>query len=330
MRARSLSRSLPPGTQGSTSAECKGQGIANVLSGLSGGMGGCALIGQSLINIDSGGTSRLSGVVMSAALALGIVVGAPLLAAVPIASLVGLMFVVCASTFSWSSLRLLGRIPKVRPRALRAPCARARRSRPRGCGKEARFPPPSSLPKVDVFVLVLVSVITVCKDLAVAVVAGTILSALAFAWTQSTQVAATTRAERRRGRGGAAATVYALEGQIFFGSARAFQELFAAALEDPAPEVVLDFAGARVLDHSGAEAIASVCARFGAAGRTVRLRRLSADCAALLDALHAPGDAARAYQIVEVDAAEDPVYKSAITQNSRTRLAVAARIKQRG
>ena len=190
------------GTQGSTSAECRGQGVANVLSGLSGGMGGCALIGQSLINIDSGGTSRLSGVVMSAALALGVVVGAPLLAAVPIASLVGLMFVVCASTFSWSSLRLLGRIPTV-----------------------------------DVVVLVLVSVITVCKDLAVAVVAGTILSALAFAWTQSTQVAATTRAERRRGRGGAAATVYALEGQIFFGSARAFQELFAAALEDPAPEV---------------------------------------------------------------------------------------------
>ena len=74
------------GTQGSTSAECRGQGVANVLSGLSGGMGGCALIGQSLINIDSGGTSRLSGVVMSSALALGVVVGAPLLAAVTIAS----------------------------------------------------------------------------------------------------------------------------------------------------------------------------------------------------------------------------------------------------
>ena len=82
---------------------------------------------------------------------------------------------------------------------------------------------------------------------------------------------------------------------------------------------MLDFAGARVLDHSGAEAIASVCARFGAAGRTVRLRRLSADCAALLDALHAPGDAARAYQIVEVDAAEDPVYLSLIHISEPTR-----------
>lgn len=104
-------------------------------------MGGCALIGQSLINVQSGGTSRLSGIAMSLFLAAGLIGAAPLLGQVPIAALVGVMLLVCQSTFSWSSLRLAGRIPKV-----------------------------------DLFCVAIVSLVTVFRDLAQAVGVGTIVS----------------------------------------------------------------------------------------------------------------------------------------------------------
>ena len=100
------------GKRGSTSKECIGQGLGNFFAGLTSGMGGCALIGQSLINVQSGGTSRLSGITMSAFLGLGIFAAAPLLGQVPVASLVGVMLLVCYSTFSWSSLRIMRKIPK--------------------------------------------------------------------------------------------------------------------------------------------------------------------------------------------------------------------------
>merc|ERR1719469_407233 len=115
------------------------QGLGNIASGLTGGIGGCALLGQSIINMQSGGgISRLSGMSMAIFLALGIVCAAPLLGAVPVASLVGVMLLVCQSTFSWSSLRVFHKIPKI-----------------------------------DAFIIALVSFITVKDDLAKAVVAGT-------------------------------------------------------------------------------------------------------------------------------------------------------------
>ena len=181
------------------------------------------------------------------------------------------MFVVCHSTFAWSSLRLVGRIPLI-----------------------------------DAVVLALVSVVVVVKDLAVAVVVGTVLSALSFAWTQSRRVSLDTAPLAP----GATTQEYVVDGILFFGSARHFVQLFT---EQPAPDaqstcVVLDFLHARILDLSAVEAIGAVASRFGAAGKQVVLRHLPAELAAILQR-----DAAseRPYLRIEQDTQTDPVYGSA-------------------
>lgn len=178
---------LDDGKKGSTKMECIGQGVGNVASGLTGGQGGCALVGQSIINVESGGATRIAGMAMSALLGLGIVAAAPLLGSVPIASLVGTMLLVCKQTFAWSSLRLMGRVPSV-----------------------------------DIAIILAVSYITVVKDLAVAVGVGTVMSALNFAWKQS--VAITSRESVDQGSGWKR---YALDGPLFFGSTGKFSDLFA-------------------------------------------------------------------------------------------------------
>jgi sulfate permease, SulP family len=142
-------------TRGSGNRECVAQGGANILNGLFGGMGGCAMIGQSIININSGGRGRLSGAVAALALLSFILFGAPLIEQIPIAALVGVMFMVVIGTFAWSSFRIINKIPKS-----------------------------------DAFVLIVVSAITVWQDLAIAVIVGVIMSALVFAWKNATMIRA--------------------------------------------------------------------------------------------------------------------------------------------
>jgi SulP family sulfate permease len=145
-------------TRGSGNRECVAQGGANFINGLFGGMGGCAMIGQSLINVNSGGRGRLSGAVAALALLCFILFGAPLIEQIPIAALVGVMFMVVIGTFAWSSFRILSKIP---------------------------------LP--DAIVLIAVSAITVWQDLAIAVICGVIMSALVFAWKNATMIRARKR-----------------------------------------------------------------------------------------------------------------------------------------
>lgn len=262
------------GKRGSTSREVMAQGIGNIASGFTGGIGGCALLGQSIINMQSGGgVSRLSGVSMALFLALGIVAAAPLLGAVPVASLVGVMLLVCQSTFSWSSLRILNKIPKL-----------------------------------DAFVIGLVSFVTVKDDLAKAVVIGTIVSALGFAWKQSTGITAISNlipAEGINGETGPAPwKEYKLSGPLFFASTGQFSNIFNVK-EDP-DDVLIDFTASRVYDHSALEAINDLSDRYGAAGKRVHLRHLSNDCAKLLDKNHEGG--LPPYEIIESDPDTDPVY----------------------
>ena len=142
-------------TRGSGNRECVAQGGANILNGLFGGMGGCAMIGQSIINIESGGKGRLSGVVAAIALLSFVLFGAPLIEQIPIAALVGVMFMVVIGTFAWSSFRILNKIPFS-----------------------------------DALVLITVSAITVWQDLAIAVISGVIMSALVFAWKNASMIRA--------------------------------------------------------------------------------------------------------------------------------------------
>jgi SulP family sulfate permease len=140
-------------TRGRGNRECMGQGIANTVTGLFGGMGGCAMIGQSMINVNSGGRQRMSGVAAALFLLMFILFASPLIERIPMAALVGVMFVVVIATFEWSSLRIIGKIPAS-----------------------------------DAFILVLVSAVTVFTDLAVAVVVGVIVSALVFAWEHAKHI----------------------------------------------------------------------------------------------------------------------------------------------
>lgn len=263
---------IDDGKRGSTKREMIGQGIGNFASGLTGGIGGCALIGQSLINAQSGGgISRLSGMSMAIFLALGIVSFAPLLGKIPVVALAGVMLLVCQSTFSWGPLRLFGKIPNL-----------------------------------DAFIIVLVTFVTVHDDLAKAVVVGTVTSALGFAWKQSTSISATVSYTKLIPPSGPilpSVKSYNIKGPLFFGTSQIFSRLFNVK-EDPG-DVVIDFTESRVFDHSALEAINSIADRYGAFGKRVYLRHLSSDCATLLEKVHSNG--LPPYEIVESNR-NDPVY----------------------
>ncbi len=140
-------------TRGRGNRECVGQGLANATNGFFGGMGGCAMIGQSMININSGGRGRLSGITAALVLLALILFGAQLIELIPLAALVGVMFMVVLGTFEWSSFRIIGKIPAT-----------------------------------DAFIIILVSAVTVFADLAIAVIVGVIVSALVFAWKHAQHI----------------------------------------------------------------------------------------------------------------------------------------------
>jgi SulP family sulfate permease len=227
-------------TKGQKNRECISQGAANVVTGFFGGMGGCAMIGQSIINIKSGARWRLSGIVAALFLLAFILFGSSLIERIPIAALVGVMFVVVIGTMSWTSMRIIGKVPKA-----------------------------------DALVMVFVAAVTVVTDLATAVIAGVIVSALVFAWKTARFIyvddGAGTTDERH---------VYNLHGQLCFASVSTFNELFIPTL-DPV-EVVIDFQNARVWDHSGMEAIVDLARRYERAGRRLHLLHLSNNCRNML------------------------------------------------
>ena len=226
-------------TRGSGNRECVAQGGANIINGLFGGMGGCAMIGQSIINVNSGGRGRLSGVVAALGLLCFILFGAPLIEQIPIAALVGVMFMVVIGTFAWSSFRILNKIPLA-----------------------------------DAFVLIAVSAITVWQDLAIAVIAGVIMSALVFAWQNATRI----RARKRLKEDGT--KVYEIWGPLFFGSVQTFNSKFDVK-NDP-QQVEIDFIESKVTDHSGIEAVQNLANKYMAAGKNVTLTHLSPECIQLL------------------------------------------------
>ena len=226
-------------TRGNSNRECVAQGGANIITGLFGGMGGCAMIGQSIINIKGGGRGRLSGLTAAVFLLIFILFGSSYIEQVPIAALVGVMFMVVIGTFAWSSFRIMNKIPKS-----------------------------------DVFVLILVSSLTVIFDLAFAVIAGVIFSALVFAWENARKI----RARKRIKDDGT--KVYEIWGPLFFGSIATFNEKFDVK-NDP-ESVEIDFVEARVSDHSAIEAIFALVEKYQAEGKNIKLKHLSKDCKILL------------------------------------------------
>ncbi|MCL4164202.1 UNVERIFIED_CONTAM: hypothetical protein GTU68_060239, partial [Idotea baltica] len=206
-------------TRGRGNKECVAQGAANLTCGFFSAMGGCAMIGQSMININSGGRGRLSGITAAVVLLAFVLVASPIIEMVPVAALVGVMFMVVLGTFEWSSLSIMNKVPVS-----------------------------------DVFIVILVSLVTVFTDLAMAVFVGVIVSALVFAWKHAKVIHAFTHTEPDGTK------VYSLRGPLFFGSAKSFSELFDPR-NDP-DNVVVEFEHARVSDHSAIEAIDNLAERY--------------------------------------------------------------------
>lgn len=250
-------------TRGRGNKEAVAQGAANLVAGFFGGMGGCAMIGQSIINVSSGGRKRLSSTVAAVFLLVIILFGASLIEKIPMAALVGLMFMVALGTFEWASLRIFKKVPLT-----------------------------------DVIVMVLVSGVTVVfHNLAVAVLIGVVISALAFAWENAKRIRA------RKYVDDFGYKHYEIFGPLFFGSVATFGEKF-DVLNDP-EHVVIDFKESKVADHSAIEALNKITERYARAGKKVHLRHLSEDCRRLLD---------RAEAIIEINHYEDPTYKVATNQ----------------
>lgn len=226
------------GERGSGNQECIALGAGNMTCGFFGGMAGCAMIGQSIINYTSGGLGRLSSFTAAVGLLILVISLTDVLNIIPVGVLVGIMFMVSIGTFEWSSF--------------------------------SHF---KHMPKEDLFVMLAVTIITVLEDLAVAVIAGVIISALVFAWKHA-RIWAKTHVEEDGTK------VYSLEGPLFFGSATTFSDNFTIN-QDP-PKVVIDFKNARVLDFSGVEAIDSLVKKYEDAGKNLLLRHLSADCKAIM------------------------------------------------
>jgi len=218
-------------THGDIHQEAKAQGVANIVCGLFGGMGGCALLGHSMINIQSGGRGRLSGIAASCFLMVFVLSLSPLVEMIPLASLVGVMFMVVARTFLWSGWRVVHRIPMA-----------------------------------DAVVLVLVSAVTVLTNLAVAAVVGVVLSALLHCYRAADDLVVDIFADTS-GR-----VVYAVSGNLFFGTCGAFAEKFNHREDGGA---VVDFRNSRLCDYTAVEAILSVSDRYKAQGKELTVRGLT-------------------------------------------------------
>jgi len=245
-------------TRGRGNKESIAQGLGNFLSGLFSGMGGCAMIGQSLINVSNGARARLSGIVAAVMLLVFVMFGSSLIEKVPMAALTGLMIMVSIGTFEWASLKVFRRMPKS-----------------------------------DIFLMVMVTLVTVfLHNLALAVIIGVIIAALVFAWDNAKRIRARKYVDDK------GLKHYEIYGPLFFGSISAFNDKF-DVLNDP-NEVIVDFAESRVVDMSAIEALNKLTERYHKVGKKIHLKHLSADCRQLLK---------NAEEIIDVNVIEDPTYK---------------------
>ena len=244
-------------TKGNSNRECLAQGTANIANGFFFGMGGCPMIAQTLVNLSAGSRARLSGIIGALTILIIILVGAPVIELLPMAALTGVMIMVAIGTFEWASFKTLKRMPKS-----------------------------------DIFVMLVVTLITIfMHNLALAVLIGVIISALVFAWENAKRI----RARKFVDENGV--KHYEIFGPLFFGSTTAFAEKFDIA-NDP-QEIIIDFAESRIADMSAIEAVNNITSKYAKEGKTVHLRHLSSDCITLLK---------NAEAIIDVNILEDPSY----------------------
>ena len=227
-------------TKGNSNKESIAQGIANITNGFFGGMGGCAMIAQTLVNLDAGARSRLAAIIGSLTILVIILVGAPIIEQIPLAALVGVMMIVAITTFKWVSFQLVTRMPKA-----------------------------------DIFVLFLVTIIIVIThNLALAVLIGVIVSALVFAWDNAIRIRARKSFDPHGNK------VYAIYGPLFFGSTTSFIEKFTPLTDTPV--VYLDFKESRIVDMSAIETLKKLIDKYQEQNKQILLINVNAESKRLL------------------------------------------------
>mmetsp|Transcript_4320 Transcript_4320/g.5006 ORF Transcript_4320/g.5006 Transcript_4320/m.5006 type:complete len:631 (+) Transcript_4320:178-2070(+) len=254
--------------------ECLAQGFANIVTGMFGGMGGCAMIGQSMINVKSGGWTRISSATAGTMLLLILLVAYPLINKIPIAALAGVMFMVVIGTFEWGTFRLL--FDALMPAKWR--------------NKTNRH---SKVKRSDVFIIVLVTVIAVVLNLAYAVGAGIALSAIIFAWDrgnafvsnhvylnselkpiQNEDASSVETEELVTENESPYVKIYQMSGPLFFGSAQAFENNFDYK-NDP-ERVEIHFDKCDLCDYTALASINNVAQRYKELGKELKVRRVNA------------------------------------------------------
>ena len=244
-------------TKGSSNKECLAQGAANITNGFFGGMGGCAMIAQTFVNLDAGSRSRLGPAIGAITILIIILIGAPVIEKIPMAALVGVMMMVAISTFKWGFFKLI-----------------------------------TKMPKSDVFVSILVAIITiVLHNLALAVFVGVIVSALVFAWDNAKRIRARKSVDDN-GR-----KIYEIYGPLFFGSTSTFLEKF--EINSDPRIIVIDLKESRIVDMSAIESLHIITSKYAQQDKIVILRHLSKDSIRLLE---------NAKSVIEVNIEEDPTY----------------------
>ncbi|WP_291074615.1 MULTISPECIES: SulP family inorganic anion transporter [unclassified Empedobacter] len=244
-------------TKGSSNKECLAQGAANITNGFFGGMGGCAMIAQTFVNLDAGSRSRLGPAIGAITILIIILIGAPVIEKIPMAALVGVMMMVAISTFKWGFFKLI-----------------------------------TKMPKSDVFVSILVAIITiVLHNLALAVFVGVIVSALVFAWDNAKRIRARKFVDEN-GR-----KIYEIYGPLFFGSTSTFLEKF--EINSDPRIIVIDLKESRIVDMSAIEALNIITSKYAQQDKIVILQHLSKDSIRLLE---------NAKSVIEVNIEEDPTY----------------------
>lgn len=221
-------------TKGNGARESIAQGVSNILNGFFTGMGGCPMIAQTLVNLDAGSRSRVAGVVGALAILMIILVAAPIIERIPMAALTGVMMVVSFLTFKWSSFSILNKMPKT-----------------------------------DVWVMVVVMVVTIIThNLAVAVLMGIVISSLSFTWQKVNKLTVSTCND-------GAEKIYQVRGVFFFGSVPSFEPLF--DIKGDPKKIIIDFKNSTLEDMSALESLNKIISKYVELGKNVKVINLDED-----------------------------------------------------
>ena len=219
-------------TKGNGSRESLAQGASNILNGFFSGMGGCPMIAQTLVNLSAGSRSRVSGVIAALAILMIILIAAPIIEKIPMAALTGVMMVVAFLTFKWSSFKILNKMPKT-----------------------------------DVFIIILVTAITIIThNLAVAVLTGIIISGLNFTWQKANELSVNTETNGTE-------KIYHLNSDLFFGVVASFEGIF--DIKNDPKTVVIDFKNSEIKDMSALESLAKMTNKYASLDKVLYLKNLN-------------------------------------------------------